>query len=178
VSAIELRVTDDPADVDAIVALHVLSWRATYRGMYSDHYLDHVVEGERRERWQARFADRRGRWTMLAEDGDDLAGFVHLEMDEEPAWGPLLENLHAAPDRKRQGVGRLLLAEAARHVVEARPSEPMHLWVLDADAAARAFYAAVGGEDVEAAQWSSPDGGSVLSHRIVWRDPAVLASPS
>jgi GNAT superfamily N-acetyltransferase len=176
VSAIELRATDDPADVERIVALHVLSWRATYRGMYSDHYLDHVVEGERLERWRARFDDRRGRWTMLAESDGELVGFVHLEMDEEPAWGPLVENLHATPARKRQGIGRLLLAEAARHVVDARPGDPMHLWVLDQNANARAFYAALGGEDVETTPWTGPDGGAILSHRIVWRDPSrVLA---
>lgn len=171
---IELRVTDDAADVDRIVALHVASWRATYRGMYADHYLDHVVEGERHERWTQRFADRSGRWTMLAEEDGALVGFVHLEMDEEPAWGPLVENLHAAPDRKRQGIGRLLLAQAAAHVTRARPGEPMHLWVLDANHHARAFYAALGGEDVETTPWTGPDGTPIVSHRIVWRDPSRL----
>jgi GNAT superfamily N-acetyltransferase len=172
---ISLRVTDDPADVSAIVALHVVSWRATYRGMYSDDYLDNVVEGERLERWRARFADRTGRWTMLAEDGGELVGFVHLELDEEPAWGPLLENLHAAPHRKRQGIGRLLLAEAGRFVASDRPGEPMHLWVLDQNSNARGFYAACGGEDVETSHWTGPEGTPILSHRIVWREPGSLA---
>lgn len=165
---------DDGVDVDRIVALHVESWRATYRGMYSDEYLDTVVEGERHRLWHERFADRSASWTLLAEDGGALVGFVHIELDEDPAWGPLVENLHAAPSRKRQGIGRLLLAQAAAHVVRTRPGDPMHLWVLDANTNARAFYAAVGGEDVETTPWLAPDGNEVSSHRIVWRDPAAF----
>ena len=152
---ITLRLAEDD-DVDRIVALHVASWRVTYRGMYSDHYLDEIVEGERQRQWRERWRDRSASWTLLAEDGPELVGFVHVELDDDPVWGPLVENLHAAPSRKRQGIGRVLLGEAAAFVARVRPGDPMHLWVLDANTGARAFYAAVGGEDVETSPWLAP----------------------
>jgi hypothetical protein len=45
-------------------------------------------------------------------------GFVHVILDEDAAWGSLVDNLHIAYDRRRTGNGTALLARAGRGAVE------------------------------------------------------------
>jgi GNAT superfamily N-acetyltransferase len=168
-------------DADAIAALHADSWRRHYRGAFSDDFLDGDVTGVLRDRWRGRFAtpDPRTR-TILAWQGGELVGLAHTELGADPQWGALLDNLHVAYGLKRQGVGRRLVALTARAVLDAAPDSGLFLWVLDQNAAARAFYAALGGETADSHVAGAPGGdpsrlnGSPITCRIVWRDPAVL----
>jgi GNAT superfamily N-acetyltransferase len=178
----ELRFrTAGAGDAAAVAALHAGSWRRHYRGAYSDDFLDGDVAGYLRAIWTGRLAapDRRTR-TILAERDGSLAGFAHTALGESAEWGALLDNLHVANARKRQGLGTRLLALSARAVLDAAPGSGMYLWVLDQNAAARAFYAALGGESVERVTVKSLGGdprrlnGTPLCWRIAWRDPARL----
>jgi ribosomal protein S18 acetylase RimI-like enzyme len=170
-----------PGDADAIAALHADSWRRHYRGAFSDEFLDGDVAAVLRDRWRERFAaqDPRTR-TILARRDGELAGFAHTELGAHPEWGALLDNLHVAYGLKRQGVGRRLVALTARAVIDAAPGSGLHLWVLEQNAAARAFYAALGGETTERHAVGAPGGvssrlnGSPMSLAIVWPDPSRL----
>jgi ribosomal protein S18 acetylase RimI-like enzyme len=175
-----------PGDADAIAALHADSWRRHYRGAYADTFLDGDVTGYLGSLWAKRLAARDPRTrTILAErDGAErhgaLAGFAHTALGESPEWGALLDNLHVAYGRKRQGLGRRLVALTARAVIDAAPGSGLYLWVFDQNAAARAFYAALGGESVERVTVKSLGGdasrlnGTPRCWRIAWRDPARL----
>src|SRR5258708_16945646 len=84
-----------PGDAEAVAALHADSWRRHYRGAYSDAYLDGDVEGDRLAVWSERLRDRRTDYrTIVAEDAGRLVGFAHTVLDEDEAWGALLDNLH------------------------------------------------------------------------------------
>jgi hypothetical protein len=50
----------------------------------------------------------------------------------------------------------------------------MHLWVFEANEPARRFYAAMGGEIVEARIKPNPGGGEALNLRYFWREPSAL----
>jgi GNAT superfamily N-acetyltransferase len=178
-----------PGDANAIAALHADSWRRHYRGAYSDRFLDGDVTGYLGALWTKRLARRdpvagpvRGprTRTILAERDGALAGFAHTDLDASAEWGALLDNLHVAYACKRQGVGRQLLARSARAVLDAAPGSGLYLWVLDQNAAARAFYAALGGQSVARVTVKSLGGdpgrlaGTPLCWRIAWPDPAVL----
>ena len=178
----ELRFrTAGPGDADAIAALHADSWRRHYRGAFSDDFLDGDVTDVLRDRWRGRFAvrDPRTRTIMAWQDGE-LVGIAHTELGADPQWGALLDNLHVAYQVKRQGVGRRLVALTARAVIDAAPGSGLHLWVLEQNAAARAFYAALGGETMDSHVAGAPGGdpsrlnGRPVAWRIVWRDPALL----
>jgi GNAT superfamily N-acetyltransferase len=188
----ELRFrTAGTGDADAIAALHADSWRRHYRGAYSDRFLDGDVTGYLGALWAKRLAPPapvggavtapRTR-TILAERDGALAGFAHTDLDASAEWGALLDNLHVAYARKRQGVGRRLLARSARAVLDAAPGSGLYLWVLDQNTAARAFYAALGGQSVERVTVRSLGGdpdrlaGSPLCWRVAWPDPTVLLS--
>lgn len=139
-----------PSDDETIAALHIESWRSAYRNILSDDYLDGAIFDERRNYWQkslnALEPDRR--FILIAEQQNEAVAFVSVYLDEEPEYGALLHNLHVRPHLKGQGLGKLLMAEAAQWTLS-RNVKQMHLWVFETNYEARKFYDALGGEVVE-----------------------------
>jgi ribosomal protein S18 acetylase RimI-like enzyme len=177
----------------AIAHLHADSWQRHYRGVYSDAYLDGEVFDDRLAVWTERFALRNpDHITIVADDHGTIVGFVHVMLDEDPKWGALVDNLHVAHTHQRLGIGSELMAAAARVVLERTPSaeetqpeatqetEPestsrgVHLWVLEQNRPAQAFYESRGGACVERASEEAPGGGAIIGLRYVWSDPAAL----
>jgi ribosomal protein S18 acetylase RimI-like enzyme len=163
-------------DADSIANLHADSWRRHYRGAYLDAYLDGDVVADRQEVWRSRLAQpEQCQFTVVARRGDDVLGFAHIILDEDPRWGSLLENLHVRSALKRNGIGSRLLSESARRLTRVRPEGSLHLWVLDQNTAAQAFYDARGGERVETQlRGPFPGGGTAPGHRYHWSDPHRL----
>ena len=169
-------------DAPAIAALHADSWRRHYRGAYSDAFLDGDVGADRLQVWTERLTAGDGhKVTLIAEDGDKTVGFVHVAIDDDADWGSLVDNLHVVFERKRGGIGRLLMAGAAEAVLQ-RSETGLYLWVLEQNASAQAFYSALGGKSVGRRAVQAPGGiadrlnGSPIALRIAWPDPTVLLS--
>jgi GNAT superfamily N-acetyltransferase len=170
-----------PGDAQAIAALHADSWRRHYRGAFSDTFLDDEAAAFLADMWTGRFAapDPQAR-TILAERDGTVVGLAHTILGRDPAWGALLDNLHVSYDIKRQGVGTRLLELTGRAVLDAAPSSGLYLWVLEQNAAARAFYEACGGRCVERRASGAPGGdvsklnGEPFNLRMAWPDPARL----
>ncbi|CAG0981425.1 hypothetical protein BURK2_01863 [Burkholderiales bacterium] len=159
-----------PADAPAIAALHALSWRANYRGILPDGLLDGPIEEEHLAVWRERLASPRPerQFILLARGTDGLRGFVSVLLDQEPAWGARLENLHVHPENKGQGMGRALLVRAREWVEAVTPGNRLHLWVLAKNAPARAFYERLGGAPAEEGLWQVPSGEAVAELRYLW----------
>ena len=164
-------------DADALAALHAESWRSSYRGSYSDAYLDGPIVPERRHFWRQRYAHpRAGLWSVMAEGPHgELLGFVCLLADHDPHWGTLIDNVHVASGHKGQGIGRMMMAAAAEHLLHQLPRRPIYLTVLESNLPARAFYRRIGGETAEHLVQTVPDGSQVPVLRIAWASPAALA---
>ena len=140
-----------PADADEIAALHAESWRSAYEGLVPDDFLGAALDRQRRQAWRDRFAapDTDRRMVRLAVAGGQLVGFTCVLADAEPALGPLLDNLHVKPGWRGLGIGARLLADSRAWAQRIAPGEPMHLWVIEGNTAARAFYRARGGVEGE-----------------------------
>jgi len=166
-----------PADADAVALLHAASWRAAYRGVFTDHYLDHEADTERRQAWRERLqAVASGpEWGLIAEDAAGrLLGFAWVMPDHDPDWGDYIDNLHVAPDLKGGGIGRRLMQGVAAQLRREGSTRPLYLWVLDVNQAARGFYERLGAE-VRDRQLSEPLAGQ--QHpvwRCAWRRPSTL----
>jgi ribosomal protein S18 acetylase RimI-like enzyme len=166
-------------DIEAIAALHADSWRRHYRGAYRDAFLDGDVVADRRAVWGERLmAPSADHFTIVADRAGEVVGLVHMILDADPRWGALLDNLHVTHQLKRRGIGHGLLAAAAHELARRRPADSrFHLWVLDQNRAAQAFYTACGGTKVETTLAGPfPGGGTALSHRMAWPDAAALAA--
>lgn len=129
-------------DGAAIAALHVASWRATYRGILPDTFLAGPIEEALGAKWQRIFAEGIPPGALLlAEDERGLAGFV-------AAWvrgdGAEIDNLHVRPGLNGRGIGRRLLGAAAEALV-ALGARHGWLEVLDGNDAALRFYTRLGG---------------------------------
>ncbi len=164
-------------DADAVAALHATSWRSAYRGIFTDDYLDHEADAERRDAWRARLqtAGSSADWGLVAENGAGrLVGFAYVQPAHDPTWGDYLDNLHVAPDLKGAGLGRRLMQAVAERLRHDGSTRPLYLWVLEANTAARRFYERLGAELTDR-QLSDPLAGQQhLVWRCVWRDPALL----
>ena len=166
-----------PADIDAVANLHAESWRITYRGQYADAFLDGPVYDDRRTVWRDRLTSPApNQHTIVAEHADALLGFACAFGDHDPQWGTLLDNIHVDPMRKRSGVGTQLIREIAAWTRDAHPASGLHLWVLEANAPARRFYERLGATNVERTTSDPPGGGTVVSFRYAWPDPATLVA--
>jgi ribosomal protein S18 acetylase RimI-like enzyme len=163
-------------DVEAIAGLHADSWRRNYRGAYLDTFLDGDVLTDRVAVWTDRLTHpRSNQITIVAELDGAVLGFAHTVLDDDPTWGALLDNLHAAHDRKRQGIGTRLMADTARALIQRRPSTGLYLWVLEQNKAAQAFYDARGGAAVgREIRGPFPGGGTAPALRYAWPDPSKL----
>lgn len=158
-----------------VAELHAASWRSAYRGMLSDAYLDGDILAERGRLWEHRLAQPSERqYILLAEENDNLVGFVCVLLDAEPAWGAYLDNLHVRPGLTGRGLGRRLLGQAGHWVAQVEPTWPLHLLVIERNTAARRFYERHGGALVETLVKSLPDGSTPHVVRYQWPDPARL----
>jgi ribosomal protein S18 acetylase RimI-like enzyme len=168
-------------DAGAIAALHAESWRRFYRGVYADRYLDGDLVADRTAVWGARLAvPEPSTITLICDNEHGLLGFVHVRLDADPEWGALLDNLHVALAAQRQGVGSLLIREAARVTGERSPATALYLWVQEVNVRAQAFYLAHGGRIAGRELVGPPGGdprnlaGAPYKLRVAWPDAASV----
>jgi GNAT superfamily N-acetyltransferase len=166
-------------DAPAIARLHAESWRSAYRGTFSDDYLENRVYEERREDWEKKFSEgnRKPMFVVVAEMGDELAGFACVYPDADPVFGSLLENLHVAPRLTGQGIGRRLLSKVVHGLRSKGSGKGLYLWVVEQNHRARKFYARAGALAAGSEVHTMPDGQSVVALRCHWPDPQHLLLP-
>lgn len=158
-------------DADAVGLLQAESWRSSYRGIMPDDFLDDDAIDHRRSAWRERLAsDSDRRWLLKAHDQDgELVGFACVELDAEPEWGALLDNLHVRPDRKGQGIGRRLFDAAREWSFEQLGHNGIHLWVLEANLEGQGFYNRIGGTIAERKVKDVVGVVTVPALRYVWK---------
>jgi len=171
----------EPEDAEQVALLHADSWQRHYRGAYADSFLDGDVAANRRTVWSARLASPTNTATILAEQDDQLVGFVHVAFDEDPKWGSLVDNLHVHHSRHRSGIGTGLLARAAEATLEGAAGNGLYLWVLQQNSKAQQFYLATGAACVDTGTVPPPGGdpsrliGTPSCLRMAWSDVEGLS---
>jgi GNAT superfamily N-acetyltransferase len=167
----------DPSDAAAIARLHAASWQTAYRGILRDDFLSGPVLSNRRELWDARFAQPSAADQIVLVDdcAGEIQGFACAFLDADPDWGTLLDNLHVIPNLKGKGLGRRLLSEVARRVLLRASASRLHLWAYEQNLGARRFYERLGGKITARVTEPAPDGSEVNAVRYCWSDLSGLA---
>ncbi len=157
------------SDLDTISSLHAASWRAAYRGIMRDTFLDGPLVENRRAEWAQKFrAANVAAWGIfLAFEDDEPMGFACAIPVRNARWGAFLDNLHLHPAARGRGLGARLMAEVATWALQ-RGDTGLHLLVYEPNAPARRFYARQGGEEVERIAVTSPDGNVIPEVRVAW----------
>lgn len=139
-----------PDDAEAVAAVHVASWQATYRGVFADEVLDGPdLPANRLRLWQRLLGpDRPARSaTVVAEEPEGAVvgfAFTTTSRDDDGDDGTAeLNAIYARPEAWGTGAGRELMAAAVAGLRDAG-FRSVTLWVLDSNVRARRFYERAG----------------------------------
>jgi len=159
------------ADLDAIAAIRVNSWKDTYRPLIGGEVMDPLLNVREHRRDMERILNQGHALLLIAEDANHaVAGFALSHLGE--SGEPFLESLHVQPGRRSHGIGALLLREtAARWAADGHRSMSLH--VVESNLRAKRFYDRFGGREVGVvvSDWR----GAQVSQAIYrWNDLAVI----
>ena len=156
-------------DLPAIAELHAASWQRFYRGALSDDYLERHAHRDRRQLWEMRLsAPNENQHVFVAERDSRLVGFACVYGNQCEHWGSLLDNIHVTLDEQGKGVGRQLLLAVVGLCGRQYAEVGLHLWVLQSNVRAQAFYAQHGATNAGTDVWASPGGAEVPRFRFSW----------
>jgi ribosomal protein S18 acetylase RimI-like enzyme len=174
---IQIRLANK-ADEHAISVLHTQSWRLTYEGLFTNHYMKHELPHERAEYWKKFFKQPapENRLVVAVDSAkvENILGFACAFGKYDAEFGTVVENLHVHPEHQSVGLGRLLLSDIASWSLARFPEDYLHLWVAAQNRAAIGFYQRLGGIISQQSAWITPDGQEVPTMQFVWKVPARL----
>ena len=134
------------ADIPAIARVHLDSWRATYRGLVSESFLQTRTYERSEERWREFLATSTAN-TYLVQSSNNTVGIITLgsarDADVDATRTGEIWSLYLSPEHWRKGIGRQVIAEAKR-LLRSEGYEVVILWVLEANEHARRFYETMG----------------------------------
>ena len=134
-----------PADAGMIASIHVASWRATYRGMLDDAFLEALTPDHRLGMWERLLGSGQMDVVVLVAERDgEVAGFASYGPQSNAAGSdPSLElyTIYLRPAMERQGIGSRLI-RAVEEGMANRGATSGCLWVHRGNAKARQFYEA------------------------------------
>ncbi len=134
------------ADAAAIAQLRIDSWRASYRGIMPDAYLDAMKSEESTRLWtRVLSAGSDAACTFVAEIDGELVGFAagNTLAEAKLAFDAELTALYILPSAQRAGIGRRLLSQVANALTAAGTGN-MLVWVLAKNKKAREFFEHLG----------------------------------
>jgi RimJ/RimL family protein N-acetyltransferase len=141
-----------PEDSEAIGRVHVAAWRAAYRGLMPDDFLDSLDPAARARRWRAALLEGPGDgryWAeghealaLIIEDDDGQVAGINVvgpSRRQEPAGVGELWMINLEPAAWGRGLATELLGAASDELRRSGYVEAV-LWVVAGNARARRFY--------------------------------------
>jgi ribosomal protein S18 acetylase RimI-like enzyme len=164
-------------DAGGLAEVQIAAWRAAYRGVMTDEFLDGMDLDRISEGWRRGIAaPKEGTVRLVAQVGADVAGFAVVgppDAAAEPGTGQLYA-LNVHPDWWALGVGSAVFAAAERQLVDLGYARAF-LWVEKTNSRAIRFYTDRGwlpdGGTLEDTRFSPPV--SESRHSRTLREPPV-----
>ena len=155
-----------PGDAAVMASLHVTVWRETCRTLAPPEAFRKLDEAHRQARWAATLAEpRRDQLVLLAEQGDRLVGIGSVGAPSHAVFEGRgeIRSLYVDPSLKRQGLGRRLMRELARHLADLHyPGAALS--VVAGNEPAIAFYRSLGGRMA----------GRFIDPGAIWRSDNII----
>ena len=150
-------------DGHAVAAVRVASWRAAYRALVPQSYLESMPANV--EHWCAIAAgSQAGTELLVCEEEGDVVGFACFGAARPPHFEYSGE-LYAAyflPQAMGKGFGTAMLRQAMERLVDMGHNDMM-LWVMEDNARGRRFYERAGGVVIANSRQSF-----VIDERTIW----------
>lgn len=140
-----------PEDASSIAAVHVASWRTTYRGLMPDVVLDALSVQQRQQQWQqialsAQKPDS-GSFLLVAEaPSEGIVGFASSGPEREDGTGfdAELYAIYLLENYQGRGIGRKLIDRSV-DLLRKAGCDSLRVWVLAGNPAEQ-FYSRLGGK--------------------------------
>jgi len=132
----------EPGDELAVAHVQNRAWKAGYRGLLPQEYLDGLDVSRRAGGYTFDRSLPEGPVTLLAPaDDQPVAGFVTIGRSRDDGLADHAEvwAMYVDPDHWGDGTGRLLI-ESARDTLRDHHFDRCALWVLEGNSRARRFY--------------------------------------
>jgi len=150
----ELRIRPaSPADVPALAAIHIETWRDTYADLLPAAYLVSLHPGRIELEWQRALARPSQEFVLVGEHPDDgVVGFVSGGPNRTASPGAAarfqgeIYTLYVETGHQGEGIGRRLVAAIGERLVR-REMDSVLVWVV-AGNPARFFYRRLGAQQV------------------------------
>lgn len=155
-------------DLNDIARVQTVCWQDSFQDYVPAHYLEHRLHHDLRRQWQDKTIEP-GDVVLVAEDGE-MVGFIAIWCRPDP----YIDNLYVLRERRSDGLGARLMAEAAIRLMD-RGQSTAYLWVLDGNQAAIRFYERLGGVATER-QEQSRFGHRGIVVRYAWDDLSVIVN--
>jgi GNAT superfamily N-acetyltransferase len=167
-----------PEDCARIAAVHVATWRETFRGLLPEAVIAAQDQAAREAFWRPRLeVPPPGSTVLVAEEGPGgpLVGFGACGPQRAALPYPgEFQALYVLRRAQRAGIGRALMRGMAACLLGCG-FDAASLWVLRANLAARAFYTELGG--ALAGTRENPELGGAPEVAFAWRDLRALIGP-
>lgn len=163
-------------DLESLAKLHSESWRESYRGIFSDHFLDNDVWQERKNSWASRLSSpKANQYILVAIDNDKICGFICAFGNESSKWGTFIDNLHVSKLSQGKGIGKQLMYLTAKWINETFNHKGVYLEVLEDNLNARNFYHHIGAKHQETKLWQPPGSNDKVNDLLyVWENNLSL----
>ena len=164
-------------DAQAIAKTRIDGWRASYRGLIPDAYLDAMELESSRALWEKILSvDAPTAMVVVATRDAEVVGFAAGNILREPKQGleAELTGIYVRREFQRGGIGHMLVG-AVVAALRAQHPNGIVVWVLAGNKPARAFFEQLGAELLaeQTFQW---DGIDLVEAAYGWRDLDALAA--
>ena len=137
-------------DIPQVVDIQISGWRAAYKGMIDDEYLENMnVE----KKIKMREKDYKETRFIVAEINNEIVGFCRYtdnmeKTPETPEVDCELRALYVKPELKHNGIGKKMFQYAVNEFKNIGKTK-MVLWCLKDNVLARKFYEKMGGKIIK-----------------------------
>jgi GNAT superfamily N-acetyltransferase len=129
-------------DAARLAEVHIAAWRATYRGVMTDEYLDGLDVGRAASAWRRNIlGPSEGTIHLVVQNGNEVVGFAILgpALGGSDAGSGQLHAINVHPDWWAQGAGSVLFAAAEQKLMDLGYDRAF-LWVEKGNNRAISFY--------------------------------------
>jgi ribosomal protein S18 acetylase RimI-like enzyme len=143
-------------DLLAMATVRVKTWRATYKGILSNAFLEKLSYRNVADHWKKIFwqASEPGVGLFVAEnERDEIIGIAICgpEQNRDAEYRGEIYVLYVLPEHQNQGIGKALVSACVRHLIRELGAKTMLIWVI-AENPYRQFYESLGGKQVREKQ--------------------------
>lgn len=132
-------------DARVLARIHVDSWRAAYRGLIPDTYLERFTYQGREESFRRSLAANAEETYLIRQD-DKVVSLLTIgaarDSDMDVSRTGEIWGIYLLPNYWRKGIGKKVVQEAEA-ILQSREYETIILWVLEKNEQARHFYEAI-----------------------------------